>query len=90
MMEQNDSINSYNFDNEGYIGASGTEVLDIFKIRIWGIDEVCSFTSYAKGTVYNLVSSGEIPHRKRGRKKRLVFIPTEIIQWFKGENNDQT
>jgi predicted DNA-binding transcriptional regulator AlpA len=56
-----------------------------FNNLIWGIDEVCSFTSYAKGTIYNLVSRGEIPYRTRGRKKRLVFIPSEIIAWFKGE-----
>jgi predicted DNA-binding transcriptional regulator AlpA len=56
----------------------------LFDKLIWGIDEVCSFTSYAKGTVYNKVSSGEIPYR-RGRKRKLVFIPSEIIKWFKGE-----
>lgn len=64
----------------------GEKSLDsLFKNLIWGIDEVCSFTSYAKGTIYNLVSRGEIPYRTRGRKKRLVFIPSEIIAWFKGE-----
>lgn len=58
---------------------------ELFNNLIWGIDEVCSFTTYAKGTIYNLVSRGEIPYRTRGRKKRLVFIPSEIIAWFKGE-----
>ncbi|MCK6596435.1 MAG: helix-turn-helix domain-containing protein [Bacteriovoracaceae bacterium] len=57
----------------------------LFNNLTWGIDEVCSFTTYAKGTIYNLVSRGEIPYRTRGRKKRLVFIPSEIIAWFKGE-----
>jgi len=57
----------------------------LFNNLIWGIDDVCKFTSYAKGTIYNLVSRGEIPYRTRGRKKRLVFIPDEIISWFKGE-----
>jgi excisionase family DNA binding protein len=57
----------------------------IFDIRIWGVDEVCHFTQYAKGTVYNLVSRGEIPFRKRGGGRRLVFIPSEVIQWFTGE-----
>ncbi len=56
-----------------------------FDNQIWGIDEVCSFTNYAKGTVYNLVSKGEIPHRSRGRKRKLVFVPSEIIAWLKGE-----
>ena len=67
-------------------GNDGEKSLDsLFKNLIWGIDEVSSFTSYAKGTIYNLVSRGEIPYRTRGRKKRLVFIPSEIIAWFKGE-----
>jgi predicted DNA-binding transcriptional regulator AlpA len=57
----------------------------IFNRRIWGIEEVCSFTTYAKGTIYNLVSRGEIPYRKRGGGRRLVFVPSEIIEWFKGE-----
>ena len=55
-----------------------------FDNLIWGIDEVCHFTKYAKGTIYNLVSKGEIPYR-RGRKRKLIFIPSEIIDWLKGE-----
>ena len=61
------------------------ESSELFNNLIWGIDEVCSFTTYAKGTIYNLVSRGDIPYRTRGRKKRLVFIPSEVIAWFKGE-----
>jgi|GEM_PF-1081480 len=57
----------------------------LFNKLIWGIDEVCAFTSYAKGTIYNLVSRGEIPYRARGRKRKLVFVPSEIIAWLKGE-----
>lgn len=56
----------------------------LFNKLIWGIDEVCSFTSYAKGTIYNLVNRGEIPFHKRRGGRRLVFIPSEIIDWFKG------
>lgn len=52
---------------------------------IWGIDDVCAFSKYAKGTIYNLVSRGEIPHRTRGRKKKLVFVPSEVIAWLKGD-----
>jgi len=58
--------------------------LTLFNKLIWGIDEVCKFTKYAKGTIYNLVSKGEVPYR-RGRKKKLIFIPSEIIEWLKGE-----
>jgi predicted DNA-binding transcriptional regulator AlpA len=56
-----------------------------FENLIWGVDEVCSFSGYAKGTIYNFVSRGEIPYRTRGRRKRLVFVPSEIIAWLKGE-----
>lgn len=55
----------------------------LFYKIIWDIDDVCEFTSYAKGTIYNKVSSGEIPYR-RGRKKKLIFIPNEVIEWLKG------
>ena len=55
----------------------------LFDKLIWTIDEVCKFTAYKKGTVYNLVSNGNIPYRKRG--KRLFFIPSEILNWLKGE-----
>lgn len=56
----------------------------IFNKLIWQIDEVCYYTGYAKGTIYNFVSKGEIPYR-RGRKRKLIFIPKEIIDWLKGE-----
>lgn len=56
----------------------------LFDKLIWGIDEVCYYTKYAKGTIYNFVSKGEIPYR-RGRKRKLIFIPKEIIDWLKGE-----
>lgn len=76
----------YSFNkNEYSVTAASSESAMLFNNLIWGIDEVCSFTSYAKGTIYNLVSRGDIPYRTRGRKKRLVFIPSEIISWFKGE-----
>ena len=55
----------------------------LFDKLIWTIEEVCSFTAYKKGTIYNLVSSGSIPYRKRG--KRLFFVPSEILSWIKGE-----
>lgn len=77
--------------NEGYknirnrYDSQGTEGSQLFDNLIWGIDDVCAFSKYAKGTVYNLVSKGEIPHRTRGRKKRLVFVPSEVIAWLKGD-----
>ena len=54
----------------------------LFNKLIWGIDDVCNFTAYKKGTIYNLVSSGSIPYRKRGKK--LFFKPTEILEWIEG------
>ena len=55
----------------------------LFENLIWGIDEVSQFTSYSKGTIYNLVSEGEIPFRKK--RGRLWFFPSEILNWMKGE-----
>ena len=55
----------------------------LFDNLIWTIDEVCQFTAYKRGTIYNLVSNGSIPYRKRG--KRLFFVPNEILSWVKGE-----
>ncbi|MFP5491740.1 MAG: helix-turn-helix transcriptional regulator [Bacteriovoracia bacterium] len=55
----------------------------LFNNLIWGIDEVSRFTSYSKGTIYNLVSEGDIPYRKR--RGRLWFIPSEVLKWLKGE-----
>jgi predicted DNA-binding transcriptional regulator AlpA len=75
----NSGISCYHNDSGGINSQS-----QFFENLIWGIDDVCHFTKYAKGTVYNLVSQGEIPYR-RGRKRKLVFIPSEIINWFKGE-----
>lgn len=56
----------------------------LFEKLIWDIDDVCEFSSYAKGTIYNKVSRGEIPYR-RGRKQKLIFIPNEVIEWLKGD-----
>ena len=61
---------SYKLPMDGYSEMSVLSRSDeFFDNRIWGIDEVCSFTTYAKGTIYNLVSRGEIPHRRRGKRK---------------------
>ncbi len=68
-----------------YDSTGPTNQAQLFDNLIWGIDEVCSFSKYAKGTIYNLVSKGEIPYRTRGRKKRLVFVPSEIVAWLKGD-----
>jgi len=56
----------------------------LFNNLIWDIEDVCDFTGYARGTIYNLVSKGEIPFR-RGRKRKLIFIPIEVIDWLKGD-----
>jgi len=83
-MSENIFNMGYKIPSKQYSDASepiGSEVF--FNNLIWGIDEVCSFTAYKKGTIYNLVSNGDIPYRKRG--KRLFFIPTEILKWIKGE-----
>lgn len=55
----------------------------LFEKIIWQIDDVCEVTTYKKGTIYNLVSIGEIPYRKR--RGKLFFIPSEVISWVKNE-----
>lgn len=55
----------------------------LFEKIIWMIDDVCEVTTYKKGTIYNLVSRGEIPYRKR--RGKLFFIPSEVISWVKNE-----
>ena len=47
------------------------------------MDDVCEVTTYKKGTIYNLVSRGEIPYRKR--RGKLFFIPSEVVSWVKNE-----
>lgn len=79
-------MNAHNLNNECYIN-SGIESdnfrSQLFNNLIWGIDEVSRFTTYSKGTIYNLVSEGDIPYRKR--RGRLWFIPNEVLKWLKGE-----
>lgn len=85
-MVQNGQIMHHIPDKECYsksgIEASNAQRL-LFENLIWGIDEVSRFTAYSKGTIYNLVSAGDIPYRKR--RGRLKFIPNEVLKWMKGE-----
>lgn len=48
--------------------------------RIWNICDVCLYTGYKKGTVYNLTSQDLIPYRKK--RGKLFFIPHEIQNWI--------
>jgi len=85
-MENKDYIREgYKEKQKSHNESESSKAQMFFENLIWGVDEVCSFSGYAKGTIYNLVSRGEIPYRTRGRRKRLVFVPSEIIAWLKGE-----
>lgn len=77
--------NNYNSVNLSYDhNPSDIRTTEVFFDKlIWGIDEVARFTRYSKGTIYNLVSEGDIPYRKK--RGRLWFIPSEVISWLKGE-----
>lgn len=57
----------------------------LFDIQIWTIDELALAINCSKGTIYNKVSRNEIPFHKKGRKGRLYFIPSEILDWIKRE-----
>jgi excisionase family DNA binding protein len=85
-MNKNSEFLGHITGNECYINSgigSASSQSQLFNNLIWGIDEVSRFTSYSKGTIYNLVSEGDIPYRKR--RGRLWFIPNEVLKWLKGE-----
>ena len=63
---------------EGLYGKSGG-VSELFKKRIWRVDDVARFLECTKGHIYNLVSDEKIPKRKKGGL--LFFIPEEILDW---------
>ena len=84
-MERKITGNGYKESEKSYDEMEQKNAQGLFDNLIWGIDDVCAFTKYAKGTIYNLVNKGEIPYRRRKKKGRLVFVPSEVIAWFKGE-----
>ena len=51
----------------------------IFDNCIWTIEQVAAFLECSVGTIYNKVSKGKIPFKKRGK---LYFIPKEILDWL--------
>lgn len=71
-----------NYNNEALEDNSNR----LFNKLIWVIDDVCRATTYKKGTIYNLVSSGSIPYRKR--RGKLFFIPSEVLAWIKGATHE--
>ena len=62
---------------------SVTERKKLFEIQIWTVDDVALFLDSSKGHIYNLVSQKMIPFYKRGKRGRLYFIPSEILDWIK-------
>ena len=50
---------------------------DLYVLKI---DDVVQLTGYKEGTIYNLTSKGEIPHKHLGRLLR--FSLQEIIAWM--------
>lgn len=75
-LNYNVGIKNYNYENV----EDNSNLL--FNKLIWVIDDVCRATTYKKGTIYNLVSSGTIPYRKR--RGKLFFIPSEVLAWIRG------
>jgi predicted DNA-binding transcriptional regulator AlpA len=58
------------------MGIKGSRTLFENKI-IWNVEDLENFTGLARQTIYNKVSKGLIPHRKRWGK--LYFVPEEIM-----------
>jgi len=46
------------------------------------IREVGEITEYSKGYLYQLVEKGLIPCHKPGHGRKLVFLRSEIEEWF--------
>lgn len=82
-MEKTPTNHTYIEKQNRYTEGEQVSAQMLFEKLIWNIDEVSRFTSYSKGTIYNLVSEGDIPYRKR--RGRLWFIPNEVLRWMKGE-----
>lgn len=82
-MEKSPSNPAYIEEKNRYTEGEQETAQQLFEKLIWNIDEVSRFTSYSKGTIYNLVSEGDIPYRKK--RGKLWFIPNEVLKWMKGE-----
>lgn len=59
---------------------------ELFPDRFMGIAEASKFTTIPVGTIYQLVSKGEIPYTKKCG--RLIFSERKLRQWINGTLND--
>ena len=57
----------------------------LFDMQIWTVTEVALALDCSIGTIYNKVSQDEIPFHQKGKRGRLYFIPSEILEWIKEE-----
>lgn len=62
---------------------NATERAAFFLIQIWRIKDVASVLDCSVGHIYNLCSQKMIPFHKKGKRGRLYFIPSEILDWIK-------
>lgn len=53
------------------------------------VDEVCVLTGYAKNSIYAYVTRKQIPFFKLRGEKLLRFEREKILQWMKGETENQ-
>jgi excisionase family DNA binding protein len=67
----------------GSLSSSLKQRKELFDMKIWTIDEAALALNCSKGTIYNKVSKDEIPFHKKGKRGRLYFIPSEILDWIK-------
>lgn len=51
----------------------------------WTIKDVSKFSGYSTRTIYNMTSKGGIPVRRH--KRKIYFIPQEIIEWIESGGN---
>ena len=59
-----------------------TERKELFNIQIWTVKDAAKALDISVGHIYNLVCKKMIPFHQKGKKGRLYFIPSEILEWI--------
>jgi excisionase family DNA binding protein len=48
------------------------------------VEHVADLLGCSKATVYRLTAKNEIPHRRIGGTRRVLFVPDELHAWIDG------
>lgn len=74
--------------NSNKLSSHSTNAMDkrskLFEIQIWTVEDVASYLKVSKGTIYNWkYIHNDFPFHQKGKRGRLYFIPSEILEWIK-------